>query len=109
MRYYLQGLRFELWISHVFTLNVYESNHYVTWQKKISCTIYIVVLFNYDIKHQNWSKSPRSTDKCRNCKVERHDPGLNPGPHSCVWVYFQWITTSSKKKKTSKLDNNLDD
>jgi len=28
--------------------------------------------------------NPSSTGKCRNYKVGRRDPGLNPGPHSCV-------------------------
>jgi hypothetical protein len=30
------------------------------------------------------SRSPSSTDKCRNYKVGRRDPSLNPRPHSCV-------------------------
>jgi len=32
------------------------------------------------------SRSFSSTDKCRNCKVRRHDPGSNPKPQSYVWV-----------------------
>jgi len=32
------------------------------------------------------SRSPSSIGKYRNCKVGRHDPGSNSGPHSCVWV-----------------------
>lgn len=30
------------------------------------------------------SRSPNSTDKCRNYKAERRDPGSNPGPHNCL-------------------------
>ncbi|KEH19608.1 hypothetical protein MTR_8g464830 [Medicago truncatula] len=30
------------------------------------------------------SRSPSSTGKCRNCKLERRDPSSKPGPHSCM-------------------------
>jgi len=39
--------------------------------------------------HKKKSKTSRnsiSTNKCWNGKTERHDPGSNPGRHSCVWV-----------------------
>jgi len=47
------------------------------------------------------SRSSNSIDKYQNRKVGRRNPGSNPVLHSCVWVYFQWITTSSKTKKKS--------